>query len=343
MRDASDLAQRLARNAEGVCRHYLPQGRRQGRYWLVGDVEGSPGRSLFVRLTGTDTGKGAAGKWTDAATGEHGDLLDLITANQRLASLADTLEEARRFLSLPSPEPKTFERLPSVPTGSPDAARRLWAMSQPIHGTLAEAYLRNRCITDLRECGSLQFHPSCWYRADTEDPPDTPDAFPALITAVRSDAGTLTGVHRTWLNPHCSGKASVATPRRAMGNLLGNGVPFGRPDAVMIAGEGIETMLSLREIMPTMPMIAALSAAHLSALHLTPPLRRLYIARDDDPAGHHAADTLANRATEAGIEPLMLTASLGDFNDDLQRLGRDEIRAAVRVQLASEDAELFIG
>jgi len=342
MRDASDLARRLARNAEGVCRHYLPQGRRQGRYWLIGDVEGSPGRSLFVRLTGPDTGKGAAGKWTDAATGEHGDLLDLVAANQRLASLADTLDEARHFLSLPKPEPKTFEPLPPVPTGSPEAARRLWAMSQPIHGTLAETYLRQRGITDLRDCGSLRFHPHCWYRTDEDDQPNTPNAFPALIAAVSNDDGTLTGVHRTWLDPNGSGKAPVATPRRAMGNLLGNGVRFGRAGPVMIAGEGIETILSLRQIMPAMPMIAGLSAGHLSALQLAPSLRRLYIARDNDPAGRHAADTLAERAIEAGIEPLMLTASLGDFNDDLQRLGRDEMRAAVRVQLAPEDAELFI-
>ncbi len=343
MRDASDLAQRLARNAEGVCRHYLPQGRRQGRYWLVGDVEGSPGRSLFVRLTGPDTGKGAAGKWSDAATAEHGDLLDLIAANQRLASLADTLEEARRFLSLPTPEPKSFEPVPPVSSGSPEAARRLWAISQPIHGTLAETYLHSRGITDLRDCGSLRFHPNCWYRADADDPPDTSDAFPALIAAVRDGDGTLTCVHRTWLDPHGCGKAPVATPRRAMGNLLGNGTQFGRARTVMIAGEGIETILSLRQIIPALPMIAALSAAHLSALHFTPPLRRIYVARDNDAAGHQAADALAERAIKAGIEALMLTAQLGDFNDDLQRLGRNEMRAAVRVQLAPEDAELFIG
>lgn len=59
---ASDLASRLARDAEAVCRHYLPAGRREGRYWLVGDVENSPGRSLYVRLRGADQGKGAAGK-----------------------------------------------------------------------------------------------------------------------------------------------------------------------------------------------------------------------------------------------------------------------------------------
>ena len=62
---AAELAHRLAREAEAVCRHYLSNGRRQGRYWLVGDVQNSPGRSLFVRLTGPDAGRGAAGKWTD--------------------------------------------------------------------------------------------------------------------------------------------------------------------------------------------------------------------------------------------------------------------------------------
>ncbi len=61
-------ARRLARDAEAVCRHYLSNGRRQGRYWLVGDVANTPGRSLFVRLTGPESGKGAAGKWTDVGT-----------------------------------------------------------------------------------------------------------------------------------------------------------------------------------------------------------------------------------------------------------------------------------
>ena len=48
--DASELAHRLARDAEAVCRHYLSAGRREGGYWLVGDVRNTPGRSMFVRL-----------------------------------------------------------------------------------------------------------------------------------------------------------------------------------------------------------------------------------------------------------------------------------------------------
>ena len=63
LRDASELAHRLAREAEAVCRHYLSNGKREGRYWLVGDVHNSPGRSMFVRLQ--DSPKGPAGKWTE--------------------------------------------------------------------------------------------------------------------------------------------------------------------------------------------------------------------------------------------------------------------------------------
>jgi hypothetical protein len=62
---AAALARRLARDAEAVCRHYLSNGRRQGRYWIIGDVQNTPGRSLYVRLRGPDSGAGAAGKWTD--------------------------------------------------------------------------------------------------------------------------------------------------------------------------------------------------------------------------------------------------------------------------------------
>jgi hypothetical protein len=43
---AAELAHRLARDAEAVCRHYVSNGCRQGRYRLVGDVANMPGRSL---------------------------------------------------------------------------------------------------------------------------------------------------------------------------------------------------------------------------------------------------------------------------------------------------------
>ena len=36
---AASIARQLGREAEAVCRHYLSNGRRQGRYWIVGDVD----------------------------------------------------------------------------------------------------------------------------------------------------------------------------------------------------------------------------------------------------------------------------------------------------------------
>ena len=113
-----------------------------------------------------------------------------------------------------------------------------------------------------------------------------------------------------------------------MGHLLGHGVRFGVAHDVMAAGEGIETMLSLRGIMPTLPMVAALSANHLAAILFPAALRRLYVARDADPAGDAALATLNDRAAEAGIEALTLSPALGDFNEDLLCLGAGELRAS---------------
>jgi hypothetical protein len=340
-RDASDLAQRLGRNAEAVCREYLSNGRREGRYWLVGDVQNNPGRSMFVRLKGTESGKGAAGKWTDAATGDHGDLLDVIRESCGLLDFKDVADEARRFLSLPQPEPapQPRPRPSSAPAGSPESARRLISMSQPITGTIVETYLRERGITALHGTGALRFHPRCYYRQDSCSPTET---WPAMIASVTDLDSRITGAHRTWLSSDGSGKAPIDTPRRAMGDLLGNAVRFDRATQVMAAGEGIETMLSLRMALPHMPMVAALSAAHLAAILFPATLRRLYIARDDDLAGDNAMASLVERAQAVGIEAITLSPRLGDFNEDLRTLGIDALRAAVRVQIAPEDVARFM-
>lgn len=168
--------------------------------------------------------------------------------------MREVMAEARAFLSLPQPEPSEAAptyRQPSPP-GSAEAARRLFAISRPICGTLAEIYLRYRGLDPaIVDISALRFHPSCYYREDGV-PKRT---FPALIAAATDEAGRLTGVHRTWLDPAAPGeKAPVSSPRRAMGDLLGSGGRFGTATAleppVLIAGEGLETVMSLRMTMP---------------------------------------------------------------------------------------------
>ena len=344
-RDASELAHRLAREVEAVCRHYLSNGKREGRYWLVGDVHNSPGRSMFVRLQ--DSPKGPAGKWTDAATGEHGDLLDIIRESLGLRDFREVAEEARHFLKLPRSGGEVVRKTtrPTVPAGSQEAARRLFAISSPIAGTIVETYLHRRGIARVHHGSSLRYHPRCYYRPDEHRPTET---WPAMIACVTDLVGQITGVHRTWLDPDGFdrvrlGKAPVDTPRRAMGELLGNAVRFGATDDdVLVAGEGIETMLSLRYVLPTLSMAAALSANHLAAIALSSSLRRLYIARDADAAGDAVQAVLLQRAEEAGIEAIPLSPRLGDFNEDLHVFGLDTLRAALRIQLAPEDVSRFL-
>jgi hypothetical protein len=298
---------------------------------------------MYVRLFGPEFGKGAAGKWTDAATAEHGDLLDIIAKQRGLSHFPDIVAEALRFLGSPEADSRTSSTRQDSPIGKPEhseSARRLFGMSQPILRTIAETYLRHRGITDLRCIDSLRFHQNCYHRVETGAGART-EIWPAMIAAVTDNRGTITGVHRTWLDPSGRGKAPLETPRRAIGDLLGHGVRFGSADDVMAVGEGIETILSLRCAMPKMPMAAALSANHLGAFLFPESLRRIYVSRDNDAAGDRAFAVLTERAGEAGIEALSLMPALRDFNDDLRHLGLDDLRAALRVQLVPEDVPRF--
>ena len=62
MDSISDIVRRLAENAEAVCRRYLSNGRREGRYWLVGDIHNAPGRSLYVLLSTAGDTRAQVGK-----------------------------------------------------------------------------------------------------------------------------------------------------------------------------------------------------------------------------------------------------------------------------------------
>jgi hypothetical protein len=110
----------------------------------------------------------------------------------------------------------------------------------------------------------------------------------------------------------------------------------------MAAGEGLETVLSVRAVMPALSCMAALSAAHLAVLHLPDEARRLYILADNDDAGRHAAETLSARAVAAGIETHTLMPQADDFNTDLAAHRHLALAAWLAPQLVREDAARFL-
>lgn len=103
----------LADKAESVAMYLLPNGRKQGKEWRVGGIDGGKGDSMGVRITGDKSGV-----WSDFATGATGDLLELWKSVRGL-SFVEALIEARLYLGVKEPEflspRKTFIR-PQKPT-----------------------------------------------------------------------------------------------------------------------------------------------------------------------------------------------------------------------------------
>ena len=250
--------------------------------------------------------------------------------------------EARAHLGRPQPVLPNAPRprKAKAPGGTPAAAARLFAASVPVAGTLADTYLRSRGLTQRDHMSALRFHPKCLHR-DEGQTRNIPR--PALIAAVTDGAGALQGAHRTWLAPDGQGKAQVETQRRAMGHLLGNAVRLTPHDDILVVGEGIETMLSLVEAEPGLPVWAALSSGHLGAVLLPERVQRLYIAIDRDPAGQRAAELLSARALDAGIAVRVLEPRLGDFNDDLRVNGKAALRQHLAGQIGPEDRHRLSG
>lgn len=332
MSDIRRISERLAQHAEAVCAHYLSNGQKAGRYWLVGDVFNTKGRSLWVRLHGPLSGPGAAGNWTDEATGEHGDLIDLIRLNRQLNHWPEVRDEVMTFLS----EPRHINRLVSspAPRNSPEAARRLFVASKPIAGSLAQCYLQSRGIIHALNHTALRFHPSCYYRASDHA---SLMKLPALVAAITNLSGEVCAVLRTYLADDGLNKAPISNPRLVLGDQLGNAVRFGCADDVLIVGEGLETVLSLACLVPHLPMNAALSANHLAALKLPSRLKRLYIAIDNDAPGRAAAQHLIVRAIDNVEDIRLLVPVRDDWNSDLREDGYEKALARVLDQLHTND------
>jgi len=98
MSDIVAIKQGLAQRAEDVAEMLLPRGRKQGNEWRCGSLQGEPGQSLGVHLTGHK-----AGLWSDFATGEAGDLIDLWQHTTGL-KFVEVLDRAREYLGMERPK-----------------------------------------------------------------------------------------------------------------------------------------------------------------------------------------------------------------------------------------------
>ena len=160
------------------------------------------------------------------------------------------------------------------------------------------------------------------------------------VAAVTGDDGAIEGVQRTWLDPKLPEKANLARPRKALGRVYGQAVRFGgsASGATLLAGEGIETVLSVVTAVPGIHAAAALSAGSLGAFEPPQDLALLVIARDKDMEGEHAANRLQLRCVERSIPSIVIVPEHSDFNDDLIAFGEETLAARIAPLIASTES-----
>lgn len=327
--DIKALSRDLADRTEDFCRHFFPNGRKQGNYWQMADTSGAAGQSLAIRLR--DHGGRKAGNWTDYANDEFGDLIDLLHQHLANAKLVDTLIICRSFLGETpcgiAPRERNLDAVsPALQANKRIAqARKLFSYGRPIYRSLASSYLLGRGIQ--RFGPALKYHPTVFVRLGEDDETEL-EKHPALLAKITDNAGNFTGCARTFLDPVTKRVAGFENPKRVLGQLHGNAIRFGRGRyrEDLIVGEGLENTLSVGTTLPDEDLASCLTANHLGLFIPPPGIKRLWIARDRDEAGEGAASRLRKRAEDANIWVGDLVPIGEDFNVDLVERGIDQLR-----------------
>lgn len=338
----AEVAAGLAVRAETLCAELLPAGRRHGREWLVGGVEGEPGRSLHITLAGD-----RAGRWKDfSSVRAGGDLIDLIAATRRL-DLVEAWKWGIDWLGWGGrcrpgtaghgaswPRPRVaIEAVAKPPDRSAAALGLFLAAKARIAGTPADFYLQARGI-DLRalgrQPGALRCHPEMLNEGRY---------WPALVGLIQDPlTGRPIGLHRTFLGRAPDGawrKAPVAAAKKVLGAMRGGWIPLQRGasgvalreapgDDILAIAEGIEDALTIALAEPAWRVGAVVCAGNFVWTRWPTTVRRLRIVADNDRPGSPAAEAVSQAAAAlagSGREVVLLRPPAGakDFNALLLR------------------------
>ncbi len=329
----------LAAQAPGLAERLLPGGKRIAHEWVHPSLTGTSRRSLCVHLSGQK-----AGVWSDFASGETGDALDLVAFVACGGNMRDAIAWAKAWLGLSDTPAPDEQRHPPPPPADPaavsrdEAATRQAAIgmflsgTERLAGTPVASYLAGRGI-DLAELArqprSIRYHPAIWNR-------ESGRCWPAMLAAVTNDAGDMVSVHRTWLAPDGDArwrKAPLQDPKMSLGRLAGGAIrlwrgaskkPLARaPDGEVVAiGEGIETALSVVMACPELRVLCAVSLANMANVKLPPAVRSVILLKDEDgknPATRKAfARAIGAFQAQGRVVKVAHPPTGKDFNDTLQ-------------------------
>lgn len=334
--DISEIVRRLADSAPALARELFPAGVREGAEYRIGSLAGDKGRSMAIHLGGA-----RAGVWSDFASGEAGDALDLVALTLFAGDKAKAIKWARSWLGMDDGAPARLVRNRRPEKKKQDgnnllAVFRIWnSATWSIKGTVAERYLQGRSI-DLghlgRQPSSLRFHPKLNNK-------ESGRAWPALVAAISSVQGSLIGLHRTWLAEAADGsvgKAPLKCPKMSLGPMRGGLIRIWRGDdgtrledvlygSSVVVTEGIEDALTVAMACPQSRVLCAVSLANMGSLVLPKNMSTVTICADNDEGNDVAAAGLKRAIAhfqDQGRRVLIARSAVGkDMNDLLRGTG----------------------
>lgn len=342
--DILNIKDKLLRRVEAVAERYAPFVKgayvdHQGRYFTL-----NPGRadrhvgSFYIHTAGSQ-----AGTWRDHATGEYGDLIDLIALNLN-CSAGEALSEARSYLGLQhtsDADRRRHERAARVAdqrrkearaNDAKEAERRarrahaLWLSGQAsLRGTPVDLYLRQARGIDLSVLGrqprALRYVPKCrYYHMDQKTGEVIEGAWPAMVAIMIDGAGRAVACHRTWLARNSSGiwdKAPVPSPRKVLAPINGSAIMIWRG----IGPRGGKPA-SLRQCPPgTQVFVTEGIEDALSGVLLRP---------EDRWIAAYSLGNIAQVALPANVSKVTICA-----DNDLHQEQRDQLQHAVKAHQAA--------
>lgn len=356
-----EIEQKLRDRVLDLCVRLLPNGRRDGHFWTVGGIDGRPGNSLKVKLSGANVGL-----WCDYVDPRgpdmKGDCLHLIRLSPESGcggDLGAAVKWAKAYLGIEgmAPEQLARERIDTRALAAKRqaeeeqenaakmlGAKKLWHHpgAVAIAGTPAEAYLVGRGITLARLGkwpGSLKYHPEVWNA-------EARCKIPAMLAMGVTPEGKHVATHRTFLqNCPRRGWTKIDSPNAKMvlGKIGGAFIPLrkgssGKSMANMPAGEpmllteGIEDGLTVAMARPDARIGAGYSLPNLGAIVFPEQMGPLVLAadRDSNVKAVEALERAIARQQSRGVRVKLAMPPVGikDFNEWLNAGGAAEGVAA---------------
>lgn len=298
--NAAEIKQRLSAQAEAVCRHLLPNGKRTGHEWCAGSVGGEPGGSLKVHLDGP-----RAGLWADFADGsQKGDLISLWMAT-RVMAYGPALDEIRQWLGVPINSDDAFHRAKSAkPFRRPDVS----GYSALVSGGVAFDYLvrvRKLDPDTLRkyrvaQTSTQQHGPTIVFPCFAPSESKAPDMV-KFLAVERGEGGKKMVWSSADSRDHLFGWQSIAADAREVA------ITEGEIDALTVAGWGFPA-LSIPRGVKSFDWLEH----DFDALER---FERILICTDQDTPGHECAETIAARLGRERCFRVCLPSEYKDANE----------------------------